>query len=179
MCRLDEAIVDRLHRADVPALPVHPLSLASRDEAGDLTLPTAGVATMLAAGFVPVLHGDVVAHEGSGATVLSGDELVAELARGLSADRVGLCSTVPGVLDEGDEVIDRIDDFDAVADVLGESAATDVTGGMAEKVRTLLALSAPASIFGADDLAAFLAGETPGTLVGEGDHEDATGGRSV
>ncbi len=64
---------------------------------------------------------------------------------------------MPGVLDESDEVIDEIAAFEDAAGVLGESDATDVTGGMAAKVRALLALEAEASIFGLEDLEAFLA----------------------
>jgi isopentenyl phosphate kinase len=165
MKTLNQFVLGRLLERDVQAIPVHPFSAASRDGEGELDLPTRQVETMLAEGFVPVLHGDVIAHTGAGATVVSGDELVADLARTLEADRVGLCSTVPGVLDEGDAVIDRIDDFDAVAAVLGASNATDVTGGMAGKVRTLLALEAEASIFGLEALESFLDGENSGTTI--------------
>lgn len=165
MKRLNAAVVDALVVAGCPALPVHPLSAASRDAAGELSLPTDHLATMLAEGFVPVLHGDVVVHEGAGATVLSGDELVVAVASSLSAQRVGLCSAVPGVYDASGAVIDRIGSLDEVGDALGESDETDVTGGMAGKVRALLALEAEASIFDVDGLEAFLAGETPGTLV--------------
>jgi len=108
MCRLNAAVVDELTAQGVPAVPVHPFSAAARDVDGTLSLPTAQVTTLLAEGFVPVLHGDLVAHAGAGATVLSGDELVVELAPAVDADRVGVCSTVPGVLDEDGTVIDRI-----------------------------------------------------------------------
>jgi len=64
-----------------------------------------------AARVVPVLHGDGVATAGAGVTVVSGDELVVELAVGLGARRVGVCSTVPGVLDSDGEVIPSIDSF--------------------------------------------------------------------
>ena len=165
MTTLNRFVLSRLLERDVEAVPVHPFSAAHRDAAGDLELPTGQVATLLEEGFVPVLHGDMVAHAGAGATVVSGDELVAELARNLEADRIGLCSTVPGVLDDDDTVIDRIAAYDDVAAVLGESAATDVTGGMAAKVRALLALEAEASIFGLEDLDAFLAGDEPGTTI--------------
>ncbi|WP_254764608.1 isopentenyl phosphate kinase [Natrinema marinum] len=165
MTTLNRFVLSRLLERGVGAVPVHPFSTAHRDGEGRLELPTGQVETMLAEGFVPVLHGDVIAHAGAGATVVSGDELVATLARDLEADRVGLCSTVPGVLDEGDAVIDRIDEFDAVADVLGASDATDVTGGMAGKVRTLLELEAKASIFGLESLESFLEGAAPGTTI--------------
>lgn len=166
MRTLNGFVVSRLREREVPAVPVHPLSAASRDAHGGLTLPTGQVATLLGEGFVPVLHGDGVAHDGEGVTVLSGDEIVASVATSLAADRVGVCSTVSGVLDENEEVIGRIQDLDAVETELGASDATDVSGGMAGKVRELLALDGQASIFGLDDLPAFLAGDQPGTTLG-------------
>ncbi|PSQ28935.1 acetylglutamate kinase [Halobacteriales archaeon QS_9_68_17] len=165
MTTLNRFVVDRLRERDVPALPVHPLSVASRDDAARLTLPTDQVATMVGEGFVPVLHGDGIAHAGEGVTVLSGDEVVTRVASSLDADRVGVCSTVPGVLDADGDVIPRIDSFDEVADALGGSAATDVSGGMAGKVRELLALDRPASVFDLDGLPGFLSGERPGTTI--------------
>jgi isopentenyl phosphate kinase len=170
MKRLNDAVVSRLQSRNVPALPVHPLSVAARhdDAAGDetvLLLPLDSTKALLGEGFVPVLHGDVVAHEGRGVTVVSGDELVVELAAGLDADRVGLCSTVPGVYDENEVVIDEIRSFEDVAAALGESESTDVTGGMAAKVRALLAMQTPAHVFGPDGVGPFLAGGSPGTKI--------------
>lgn len=169
MGRLNATVVEGLHDRDVSALPVRPLSLASKDADGDLDLPARGVTRSLDEGFCPVLHGDGVVQSGSGVTILSGDELVVALARSLPVDRVGLCSTVPGVLDSEGAVVDRIDRFDDVAAALGGSDATDVTGGMAGKVRALLELPVPAHVFGPDGLRAFLDGDTPGTLVAGGE----------
>jgi isopentenyl phosphate kinase len=165
MKRLNRRIVDALLARDVPAVPVHPLSLCARDVEGDFELPPASVETLLGEGFVPVLHGDLVAHAGRGTTVVSGDELVTALARALDADRVGMCSTVPGVLDSEGEVLARIEAYGDVAAALGESEATDVTGGMAAKVRALLDLGAPAFVFGPDALAGFLRGTDVGTRI--------------
>ena len=166
MKTLNQFVVSRLHARDVPALPVHPFSVAARDAAGDLALPLAQVETMLGEGFVPVLHGDGVATAGEGVTVLSGDEIVTRVARELDADRVGLCSTVPGVLDADESVVREIRSFEDVAEFLGGSDAdADVTGGMAGKVRELLELGAPASIFGPDDVEAFLRGRDVGTTI--------------
>ncbi|MDG5761108.1 isopentenyl phosphate kinase [Natronococcus sp. A-GB1] len=165
MTTLNAFVRSRLLERNVPAVPIHPFSVGHRDADGELHLPTGQVRTLLEEGFVPVLHGDVIAHAGEGTTIVSGDELVAELARALEADRIGLCSTVPGVLDDDDAVIDRIASYGTVADVLGESEATDVTGGMAAKVRALLALEADASIFGLEELEGFLEGEASGTTI--------------
>ncbi|ELY57238.1 isopentenyl phosphate kinase [Natronococcus jeotgali] len=165
MTTLNRFVLSRLLERDVPAVPVHPFSAGHRDADGEFHLPTGQVATLLAEGFVPVLHGDVIAHAGEGVTIVSGDELVAELARALEADRIGLCSTVPGVLDADDRVVERIESYGTVADVLGESESTDVTGGMAAKVRALLELEADASIFGLEELEGFLEGAEPGTTI--------------
>jgi isopentenyl phosphate kinase len=73
---------------------------------------------------------------------------------------------VPGVLDGVDEVILTIDTYEEVAQHLGGSDATDVTGGMAGKVQALLGLDALAHVFDPAGLSAFLDGESPGTLVG-------------
>ncbi|WP_225870781.1 isopentenyl phosphate kinase [Halosegnis rubeus] len=166
MRTLNDAVVAALADAGVAAVPVHPFSMAARDADSDLTLPAGSVETMLGSGFVPVLHGDVVVHAGEGVTILSGDEIVVSLAESLGADRVGLCSAVPGVLDDDENVISTIEAFDDVAHVLGGSDSTDVTGGMAAKVRELLALDSPAYIFDADGVGPFLAGERPGTRIG-------------
>lgn len=165
MATLCESVLDALGEAGVPAVPVHPLSLAYRTPADGLQLPTGPIKTLLDEEFVPVLHGDVIGHAGAGATVLSGDELTVRLAGSLGAERVGLCSTVPGVLDADGEVIRRIESVEEVAEVLSGSDSTDVTGGMAAKVRALADLAVPASVFGPDELPAFIAGETPGTTV--------------
>jgi isopentenyl phosphate kinase len=165
MKALNGFVLRRLHERDVPALPVHPLSGAARDAEGRLAYPLPAVEGMLDEGFVPVLHGDGVVHAGEGVTVLSGDEVVVRLAEGLDADRVGLCSTVPGVLDADGDVVERVRSFADVADALGGSDATDVTGGMAGKVRALLALDATAFVFGPGDLAEFLAGRDVGTRI--------------
>jgi isopentenyl phosphate kinase len=165
MEELNEAVVGALADAGVPAVPVHPFSAGFRDDDGYLLFPTGQLAAMLDEGFVPVLHGDVLTTAGEGATIVSGDDLVTHLADRLAADRVGLCSTVPGVLDGDGEVIPEITAFGDAADALGESDATDVTGGMAAKVRALLDLGSPAFVFGPDALDDFLAGADVGTRI--------------
>lgn len=166
MRRLNDAVVAALHERGVPAVGVEPLSLASRDATGALDLPTRSLATMLDDAFVPVCFGDVVATAGDGFTVVSGDELAVALATAFDADRVGMCSGVPGVLDADGAVLDRIDSLDEVAEAFGDVEGWDVTGGMAAKVRGLLDLPVPAAVFGRDALPAFLAGEPAGTRIG-------------
>ena len=165
MGRLTDAVLDALADRGDDALPVRPLSAAPRGAAGEVEVAAGSVKAMRAEGFVPVVNGDVVAHAGKGGTILSGDTIVVALARALDADRVGLCSTVPGVLDGDGEVLREIESYEAVADALGGSEATDVTGGMAAKVRRLLELESPASVFELDSLGTFFESGTAGTVV--------------
>lgn len=165
MKRLNSAVIEALAATGVPALPIHPLSAAARTKDGTLRIEADTVDTMLVEGLVPVFHGDVVVHENEGATILSGDELVVWLAEALSADRIGLCSSVSGVYDTEENVIERIGSFEEVVDAVGESDETDVTGGMAGKVRALLSIDAPASVFGPEGLESFVAGDDPGTRI--------------
>lgn len=165
MRRLNDAVVDRLADYGANPISVHPLSCAARTAAGRLSVATTSVETMIGEGFLPVLHGDVVAHAGLGATVVSGDELLTHLASGLGVDRVGLCTTERGVLDEAGTVVETIGAETDIATSLGGSDAPDVTGGMAQKVRTLQTLDHPANIFGLEDLEAFLDGAAVGTTV--------------
>ena len=164
MTELNDVVLDALCERGVEALAVRPLSVAHRDADG-LHFPSAVVEVMCAEGFVPVTHGDVVAHTGIGGTILSGDDIVVSLAKSMGADRVGLCSTVPGVLDDSGAVVPTIESYSDVADVLGGSDATDVTGGMAHKVRQLLDLDASASVFDVDSIDAFLQTGTAGTVI--------------
>lgn len=164
MLDLVTQVVDRLIDAGLPAMAVHPLSLAWRDADG-LHLAHEVVQAAVDEGFVPVIHGDGVVTTERGVTILSGDELVVALARTLGAERVGLCTGVSGVLDADGTVIEHIERFDDVAEHVGESEATDVTGGMAGKVRTLLELGVPAVVFDVAGLESFLDGGQPGTTI--------------
>ena len=185
MGELNAAVVAAMQAERIPAVPIRPLSAAvvsgdgnhtstespgedpdrSGQRASRVRLATDPIRSLLGDGFVPMLHGDVVATSGEGCTILSGDTLVAVLADRLSAERVGLCTTVPGVFDTDGAVLEEITARDAVEDALGGAETTDVTGGMATKVDRLLGLEAPASVFGLDALPTFLETGTAGTVV--------------
>lgn len=164
MQTLNDRVVSALGRVGVPAVGLQPFSMAIQRDAG-VTLESLSIEAMLEEGFVPVLHGDVMLSAGEGVVILSGDDLVVALASELSASRVGVCTEIGGVLDETGEIVPAVEDIEALEATLGEAAATDVSGGMARKVRLLDTLGIPSSIFGLSELSAFLAGETPGTTI--------------
>lgn len=165
MGRLQSVVLDHLNEQGVPAVPVRPFSMGFRPEPGSVSMATSHLAAMIEEGFVPVLHGDVFTTRSDGVTIVSGDELVVKLAAELDADRVGLCGSVRGVLDDDGSVIPEIHSIETVAAVLGESESTDVTGGMAAKVALLLDAGVPAQVFDLDGLREFLDGGTPGTTI--------------
>ncbi|MFB6254920.1 MAG: isopentenyl phosphate kinase [Halobacteriaceae archaeon] len=161
---LNSAVLRSLRAQNIPAVPVHPFSWGYRQQNGDLILPLKHIEIQCQEGFVPVLHGDVITTEENGVTILSGDEIVVEIANQLLVDRIGLCSSVPGVLRDG-SVIPEITSFEEIESFVAGSESADVTGGMAGKVQTLLTLDVPATIFGLSDLSAFLEGNDVGTTI--------------
>jgi isopentenyl phosphate kinase len=167
--RLNAAIVDALTAAGREAVGIHLLGHFNAAD-GRLEKPDwRPVGLMLSLGLTPVLHGDIVMDSVRGASIVSGDQLVASLARTLSPDRVGLATDVAGVLGEDGRVLGRIGP--GQARVAGGSRNTDVTGGMEGKLTELLGLADAgigSSIFHASRIGDFLDGRHHGGTRVEG-----------
>ena len=168
VARLNRRVVDALNQSGVNALPVHPLSCAWRggdtDDTHALGFETVPARTLRDEGFLPVLHGDVVADAGKGVSVLSGDEIAVELADAL-CDEVGMCTSAGGVLDEDGDRLELVTSVEEVTELDGDGDSTDVTGGIHGKVESLLSLPEGGHVFGVDQLEQYLGGESVGTLV--------------
>ena len=101
----------------------------------------------LDARIVPLLYGDMVVDLTLGASVVSGDELVAEVARRLGARRVLLGTAVAGIftadpkLDPGAQRVPRVDrgNLEQVLAGVGGATSVDVTAGMRGKVLSIAA----------------------------------------
>ena len=171
VARLNDAVVGALREAGRDAVGIHPLGHCLAVD-GRLRDPDwRAVGHLLGLGITPVLHGDVVADTVRGASVVSGDQLVASLARALGPARVGLATDVPGVLGGDGAVLGRVG-REGGRGVAGGSRNTDVTGGMEGKIRELLALAdagIPSAIFHASRIGDFLDGKPHGgTTIGGG-----------
>jgi isopentenyl phosphate kinase len=106
------------------------------------------LALALERGLLPVVHGDVVLDRDWGASVCSTESVFAAVAPGLAGRGLGLTRAVwlgdtDGVLDETGATIPEIapSEVDAVAARTGGARGTDVTGGMAHRLRAAGALA--------------------------------------
>lgn len=143
--RLHRAVIEALHAAGLPAVGFSPASSVvaaeGRIAAWDLT-PLRGALT---AGLLPVVYGDVVFDRAWGGTILSTEDLFTHLAAELAPRRILLAGLEPGIwadFPSRERLIPLITpgSFPAIAPSLAGSHGTDVTGGMAAKVRLMLDL---------------------------------------
>lgn len=143
MARLNPLVVEALLAAGVPAMSVQPSVLAWCENGRIISINATPVQTALKAGLVPVIYGDVAFDSQQGGTIISTEEIMAALASELQPDWLLLAGVTEGVLDQAGQLIPVItpQNLPQIEAALGGSHGTDVTGGMASKVREMLALT--------------------------------------
>ena len=162
---LNRLVMDALHAAGLPAIALPPVANVIAHAGQVAAWDLAALKAALQAGLLPVVFGDVVFDTARGGTILSTEDLFAHLARQLRPARLLLAGIEPGVWADYPTCTRLIAEItpvnlDEVAPALGGSAATDVTGGMADKVHQSLALAR--AIPGLEVL--IFSGETPGKV---------------
>jgi len=140
--RLNRLVMDTLAEAGVPVWSVQPSASAECTDGVLQRMETRTLKAALEHGLVPLVHGDVALDTVRGGTIISTESIFFFLAPVLHPERVLLLGEVAGVLDLAGRVIERITPatFPAVEEALGGSHGVDVTGGMASKVRDMVAL---------------------------------------
>jgi isopentenyl phosphate kinase len=148
MERLNSYLIEAFQRAGIPAIAVQPSACAVVNNGRIKSMQINPIKNMLTMGLVPVLYGDVVLDINRGISILSGDQIVAYLARKLRASRVILGVDVDGVYttspkkDNNAKLVRRITLYDVeLVASLGSGVKGDVTGGMRNKVMELLELA--------------------------------------
>jgi isopentenyl phosphate kinase len=145
---LNRLVVEALGDAGVPALPIQP-SASAYCRNGELSsLQIRPIRIALQKRLVPVIYGDVALDAVRGGTIVSTEELFAFLAPRLRPQRILLAGEVPGVMTSDPthnpdaRLIQEITPatIDQLASGFGGSRGTDVTGGMAAKVKEMIAL---------------------------------------
>ncbi|CAM9157199.1 unnamed protein product [Pylaiella littoralis] len=140
--RLNRLVTAALLRAGIPAISLQPAASAVCRGGKLISLATAPIKAALEAGIVPVVHGDVAFDEELGGTVASTEEIFAFLVGEMSPRWLLLAGETEGVFGADGTCVSKItpESLPSVEESLGGSRGTDVTGGMASKVRGMLSL---------------------------------------
>ena len=178
---LNQIVMEILWESELPAMVFSPSASVTSDDGRILTWNLEPIKTALEAGLLPVIHGDVAFDVRRGGTILSTEDLFAHLARHLRPKRILLAGIEAGVWADYPACTRLVAEitpanWEALAASLGGSAGTDVTGGMASKVRQSLELvkeipGLEVRIFSGEEeglIRRALGGEEVGTLIRNG-----------
>jgi isopentenyl phosphate kinase len=140
--RLNRLVLAALLAADVPAVSLQPSAAVMCENGRIHTIASQPVQAALAAGIVPVVYGDVAFDAVRGGTIVSTEEVMMRLAGEIRPSWLLLAGETAGVFDQAGQVIPAISraNYDDIEAALGGSRGTDVTGGMASKVQSMLTL---------------------------------------
>jgi len=162
---LNRYVMDALHGAGVAAITIAPSATVQVSAGRIVKWGLASMNAAIEAGLVPVIYGDIVFDGVNGSTVLSTEALMVHLALRLHPRRILLAGIEAGVWADYPRRTERIDritpsSYPSVTASLGGSHATDVTGGMRDKVEQMLNL-----VRAVPDLRAqILSGEPQGSI---------------
>ncbi len=139
---LNRLVVDAARAAGLPVLNLPPSASALCHDGLIQTMAVEPVQAGLAHGLVPLVFGDVALDDARGGTIVSTEDVFRYLAPRLRPERILLAGIEPGVLARWPDgaVIPSLRPEMALTGIAGSNAA-DVTGGMASKVREMLALA--------------------------------------
>jgi isopentenyl phosphate kinase len=148
--RLNRLVTDWLFEEGLPVISFQPSATAWCRGRRLVRLDLKPLRTVLHAGLLPVIYGDVAIDEVQGFTIISTEQIFGYLARQLRPIQIVLASIVDGVYDADplanpDAVPFRTitpANWQQVRSALGGSYATDVTGGMLSKVQAMVELVA-------------------------------------
>lgn len=148
--QLNRLVMAALLRSGLPAISFPPSSLVSCRDGEIVELHIAPILRALENGLLPVVYGDVAFDETRGGVIVSTEQVLTALAPHLQPERITLVGLVNGLYD-ADPV--RFPDARPIshltaaelpdlAAALGGSHGIDVTGGMANKMISMVALLA-------------------------------------
>lgn len=142
--RLNRAVCSALLESGVPAISLQPSASAVCEDGRIVQLASDPVEAALQAGVVPVVYGDVAFDRVRGGTIISTEEIMSYLATIIAPSRLLLAGETVGVLDRQGKTIPEItaENLVEISPFLRGSRGTDVTGGMASKIRGMLDLNA-------------------------------------
>ena len=146
--RLNRLVTDALLAAGVPVVSVQPSASAWAHDGVLHSMAVEPIRTLLTRGAVPLVYGDVALDEVRGCTIVSTEQIMCYLAAELPPAHIIMAGEVDGVYTadpQRDPSAVRIPEisprnYAQVEAMLSASYGVDVTGGMADKVRSLFSL---------------------------------------
>jgi isopentenyl phosphate kinase len=181
---LNRYVMEALHAAGLPAVSLPPLASVTALDGQISAWDLFPLRHALQAGLLPVIFGDVVFDLQRGGTILSTEDLFTYLAGnlpqavGMSLGRILLAGIEAGVWADFPDCTRLIEvitpqSYPSLSVSVGDSRASDVTGGMASKVQHSLTLvrempDLEVWIFSGEALGAVekaLAGQPVGTVI--------------
>ncbi|MBI2845330.1 MAG: isopentenyl phosphate kinase family protein [Chloroflexi bacterium] len=146
--RLNRLVTDTMLEMGVPVFPIQ-ASASARCQDGELIhLEVSPIREALAQGLVPLVYGDVAFDEKRGSAIVSTEALFSYLAPILEPSWILLAGDVEGIFSAnpksqpGASILPRLapKDLSKIESALKKAEVSDVTGGMAEKVRRMARL---------------------------------------
>jgi len=175
---LNHLVLQALEKVNLPAIAFPPSATVFAREGKVVTWNLDTLLAALEQGLLPVIFGDVIFDKVLGGTILSTEDLFTYLARRIRPSQLLFAGLQPGVwadFPDNTSLLHEITpaNFPQIEAGLKGSTTTDVTGGMADKVRQLIALveelpGVRAMIFSGDtpgNLRRSLLGEELGTVI--------------
>ena len=140
--RLNRRVTAVLLKAGLPVISLQPSASALCEDGRITHIASGPIAQALKKGLMPIIYGDVAFDSIRGGTIISTEEVMMALATVLPPTWLLLAGETEGVYDEQKHIIPQISqsNFADIQAALGGSRGTDVTGGMATKVRSMLNL---------------------------------------
>lgn len=141
---LNQLVIDALFSAGLPVIAFPPSAITFR-EGKKVQIATQLIQIAIEKGLIPVVQGDVIFDLDQGGTILSTEEVFAELSFHLRPQRILLAGVEEGVWADfplRHSLVTEISEDTIKSEniQISGSIATDVTGGMVEKVKSMLDL---------------------------------------
>jgi len=144
--RLRQSILESFLRHKIPAFQAYASSIYESDKMRVIKGDTGNIKRFLESGLVPVISGDMVPDVTMGYSVLSGDQILADLAKKFKPKKIVYGSDVDGIFDSdpklnpNSSLIPKIsrNEIDSLIDqISGEDASGQMRGKIME-IRNLL-----------------------------------------
>ena len=141
---LNEMVVNSLSSAHIPVISFPPSSFIITSNHKIVTCSVEPIRSALENHLVPVVYGDVIFDREIGGTILSTEEIFADLSKAIAPDVVLIAGTEPGVwkdFKQKDSILPLLTQAQFHDSQDMTSSSVDVTGGMGSKVALMLKIA--------------------------------------